>query len=220
MGVTEIFNINRPLYKIEFVTIPKMKDFKSNYLEYKQTGYYDERIEPQYLSMDDIIKKYSLSKDDIEYLKGTTINKYNVERAIIYTTNNKYKFIGDTKTRVAIDTNFIQNSRIIHTHPYGLSFSNEDISEIILHGGIEIFAFNDDYFYYFKNDIENYADYYEKMVIIVDEVNEMLHKKVRSKVITQTQSNFAQPHLVWSKLSKEIKGFIYESYRTSTKSKR
>lgn len=188
-----------------------MEILKENYIEKAEK--YPKNYKPSSIPLENLLSKYNIKLDDINKIKG--LDNFGVENAIIYQ-QNKYTFIkGVDKNRVSINKVDILNSKIIHSHPMGSSFSKADIDDILLYGGDELIAFNDNYFYFFKNNLKSYNSIYDTIATIIDETTKSLNLKIERGELSKSEFDFIIPHLVWQKVSKLEEGFIYESYAIS-----
>ncbi|WP_457744985.1 hypothetical protein [Sulfurimonas sp.] len=189
-----------------------MKTFKSDYLKYSKSGYFDlNGIET--IKYEEIEKRVNVKISDIEKIVNET--KYKTEAAIIRSKKSKSFIIGKDKNRVNIPTKLIYGSEIIHSHPNGTSFSAEDIVETITFGGKQITAFNDEYLYVFKNNVKDDIKFIDTFNSVLSSTEVTLLKKVNNGTITKSQMDFSINHKVWLELSKMIRGFDYEAYSIS-----
>jgi len=189
-----------------------MIKLRSDIYNYKREGYFNKDMLPK-KPIEKILTQYGISKQDIDDIAGTKM--FTVENAVVYQGNNRYFFGGKQNNSVYIDKDKIHASDIIHSHPIGLSFSKEDIEELLKYGGNSIVAFNDVYFYRFENKLKNYDTIFNTISDTISNVDEKLKKLIKSGTITQSQAKFAQPHMIWDEVSKKEEGFIYGSYEIS-----
>ncbi len=183
-----------------------MKTFKSDYLKYNKSGYFDS-IGISELKLSDILQKHSIRMTDIETIISKT--QYRVEGAVV---GEKF-IIGRDKNRVDIPTKLIKSEIVVHSHPDGTSFSADDIFETITFGGKGVVAFNDEFFYVFTNNTAGDVELLSLFSEIASLVEESLIKKVNNGTITKSQMYFAINHKVWLKIAQKIEGFGYEAYK-------
>ena len=211
-----LFNRVRPKYPIQKYSDVLgynggMKTFKSNYLKYSKSGYFDMTgiVSDNLMS---ILDKTDIKKIDIDEIKKVT--QYKIEGAIVYNNQKRELFIGSSVDRVEIPINIIENADIIHSHPIGVSFTVEDILEVITENANSIVAFNDEYLYKFINNIEiEYNDFKDIIISEISNLDYLLENKIKNGTISTSQKDFSINHKVWLNISQKVKGFNYEAYK-------
>ena len=208
-SVESIFNISRPKYPVQ---------------RYGDVLGYNVKMETTFKDFGDALKETTITKTTVTHKKFGKYNKYfndiilstknKIENAVIIRNDVFIKHIKSMKKNsVEVPPHLILNSVVIHNHPSGTSFSEDDILLGIEHKAEKLIVFHPDTYIYeaeFKNiTIEKFEKLYD---IIAREVDIYLADAI-SKGANSDVASFERQHYILSELKRREDGFSYKRYK-------
>lgn len=181
-------------------------------------------MKTEFKDFGDALKNTTENKKEVTHIKfkeyNNAINKIiadtknKIEAAAIFSNKKMiYYIVSEHISKVSIPTALIDGNTVLHNHPSGTSFSNDDIFEGIIGNAKKVIVFHPDtYIYEAIFDKVNIDEFRLKYATIANNIDIYLLDAV-SKGMDATVASFERFHYIWSELERIESGFTYKRYR-------